>query len=134
MTGTGPGTYVLLALICWCLGGLLLLAAGALALNTAIRNHRRSRPMTELNYEDHYEPATEEELRAATARDKAALAPLEAKARELRAQLDAKHRAEVLREAADAVDSGKTAFPEPVRSGASWAARMLRRMADEAQQ
>ena len=41
-------------------------------------------------------------------------------------------RAAVLREAADAVDSGKTAFPEPVRSGASWAARMLRRMADEA--
>jgi hypothetical protein len=43
-------------------------------------------------------------------------------------------RAAVLREGADAVDSGKQAFPETVRSGASWAARMLRRMADEAQQ
>jgi hypothetical protein len=41
-------------------------------------------------------------------------------------------RAEVLREAADAVDSGKVRFLEPVLSGASWAARMLRRMADEA--
>jgi hypothetical protein len=46
VTGTGPGTYVLLALICWCFGGLLLLAAGALALSTVIRNHRRSRPMS----------------------------------------------------------------------------------------
>ncbi|GGW41078.1 hypothetical protein [Streptomyces xantholiticus] len=42
------------------------------------------------------------------------------------------HRAAVLRDGADAVDSGKTRFPEPVRSGAAWAARMLRRMADEA--
>ncbi|MEU7596401.1 hypothetical protein AB0B79_25725 [Streptomyces sp. NPDC039022] len=41
-------------------------------------------------------------------------------------------RAEVLREAAGAVDSGKVRFPADVRSGASWAARMLRRMADEA--
>ncbi|WP_137991231.1 hypothetical protein [Streptomyces vilmorinianum] len=42
------------------------------------------------------------------------------------------HRAEILREAADAVDAGKRPFPDEVRSGASWAARMLRRMADEA--
>ncbi|MFD4740563.1 hypothetical protein ACFWNQ_24845 [Streptomyces virginiae] len=41
------------------------------------------------------------------------------------------HRREVLMEAADAVDSGKAPFPEGVKSGASWAARMLRRMADE---
>lgn len=49
---------------------------------------------------------------------------------ELGAALDA-YRAEVLREAAAAVDSGNT-FPEPVRGGAAWAGRMLRRMADEA--
>lgn len=42
-------------------------------------------------------------------------------------------RAAALREAADAVDSGKQSFPETIRSGASWAARMLRRMADETQ-
>lgn len=41
------------------------------------------------------------------------------------------HRREVLLEAADAVDAGKLSFPEDVRGGASWAARMLRRMADE---
>ncbi|TXS35101.1 hypothetical protein [Streptomyces sp. t39] len=52
--------------------------------------------------------------------------------REVREALDA-YRAEVLREAADAVDSGNT-FPAPVRNGASWAARMLRRMADAAEQ
>jgi hypothetical protein len=40
-------------------------------------------------------------------------------------------RAAILREAADAVDSGKAPFPNDVKSGASWAARMLRRMADE---
>ncbi|WP_256096568.1 hypothetical protein [Streptomyces sp. LUP30] len=38
-----PGLYVLLALTCWAVGGLLLLAAGALALATAIRNHRHRR-------------------------------------------------------------------------------------------
>lgn len=37
-----------------------------------------------------------------------------------------------VREAADAIDSGKESFPDDVRSGASWASRMLRRMADEA--
>lgn len=87
--------------------------------------------MTEQDYEARYEPT--EEQQAATAKAEAALAPLEAKARALREQLDAKLRAKVLREAADAVDSGKARFPEPVRGGASWAARMLRRMADEAQ-
>ncbi|MFD4811425.1 hypothetical protein ACFWNK_01940 [Streptomyces sp. NPDC058417] len=35
-----PGTYVLLALASWCLGGLLMLAAGVTALTTAIRNRR----------------------------------------------------------------------------------------------
>lgn len=38
-----PGLYVLLALTCWTVGGLLALAAGALALTTAIRTHRRGR-------------------------------------------------------------------------------------------
>ncbi|TBO60051.1 hypothetical protein EYS09_08665 [Streptomyces kasugaensis] len=46
------------------------------------------------------------------------------------AHLDA-YRAEVLREAADAIDFGKRRFPDEVRGGASWAARMLRRMAAE---
>jgi len=38
---TDPGLYVLLALTCWCIGALFALAAGAIALTTAIRNHRR---------------------------------------------------------------------------------------------
>lgn len=42
------------------------------------------------------------------------------------------YRAEVLAEAAEAIDAGKQAFPEVVRNGASWAARMVRRMADAA--
>ncbi|MDQ3030513.1 MAG: hypothetical protein M3R09_10920 [Actinomycetota bacterium] len=48
-----------------------------------------------------------------------------------RQRLIDEYRAEVLAEAADAVDSGKATFPEDVRGGASWAARMLRRMAGE---
>ena len=39
-------------------------------------------------------------------------------------------RIQTLTEAADAVDRGKQHFDEPVRGGASWAARMLRRMAE----
>ncbi|GGJ87365.1 hypothetical protein GCM10011583_18610 [Streptomyces camponoticapitis] len=39
-------------------------------------------------------------------------------------------RAEVLNEAADAIDAGKQPFPEVVRNGASWAARTVRRMAN----
>ncbi|WP_326780407.1 hypothetical protein OG481_09685 [Streptomyces longwoodensis] len=38
-----PGAYVLAALVCWTAGGLMALTAGALALTTAIRNHRRNR-------------------------------------------------------------------------------------------
>lgn len=34
------GLYAWLLATCWTVGGLLLLAAGALALTTAIRNHR----------------------------------------------------------------------------------------------
>lgn len=49
---------------------------------------------------------------------------------ELLARYDALKRVEILAEAADAVDAGKLAFPAEVRGGASWAARMLRRMAD----
>lgn len=47
------------------------------------------------------------------------------------AELRRLDRATNFRDAADAVDAGKTRFPEPVRGGASWAARMLRRTADE---
>lgn len=43
-TTADPGTWVLAALVCFAVGAVLFLAAGALALNTAIRNHRRSRP------------------------------------------------------------------------------------------
>ncbi|THA82771.1 hypothetical protein [Streptomyces sp. A0592] len=50
---------------------------------------------------------------------------------QVRQHLIDEHRAEVLIEAADAVDSGKAPFPEEVKCGASWAARMLRRMAEE---
>ena len=71
----------------------------------------------------------------------AALAPLEAKARALREQLDAKHRAEVLREAADALLSAdlgpRPGHTDDYRRG--WddathrAASYLRARADEAQ-
>ncbi|MFE3578767.1 hypothetical protein [Streptomyces vinaceus] len=50
---------------------------------------------------------------------------------QVRQHLIDEHRAEVLGEAAAAVDSGKAPFPDDVKSGASWAARMLRRMAEE---
>lgn len=50
------------------------------------------------------------------------------------AELRRLDRGAVFREAADAVDLGKAGFPDEVRSGASWAARMLRRRADEVEQ
>ncbi|MGW1498951.1 hypothetical protein ACWCQW_10325 [Streptomyces mirabilis] len=50
------------------------------------------------------------------------------------AELRRLDRVALFREAADAVDSGKAGFPDEVRSGASWAARMLRRRADEVEQ
>lgn len=40
-------------------------------------------------------------------------------------------RTAVLREAADALDSGKSEFPTDVQSGSAWAIRTLRRMAEE---
>jgi hypothetical protein len=43
----------------------------------------------------------------------------------------ADHRAEVLREAADFIDSSGTDFPVAVRNGVEWAVRTLRRMAEE---
>lgn len=69
--------------------------------------------MTELDYEEHYESAEQEQQ--ATARAEAVLAPLAAKARALRGQRDAKLRADALREAAEqllATDLG----PRPGRS------------------
>jgi hypothetical protein len=44
VTAMHPGLLILAALACWTLGGLLLLTAGALAVTTTIRNHRRNRP------------------------------------------------------------------------------------------
>jgi hypothetical protein len=76
-----------------------------------------------------------EQEQAATAKAEAALAPLEAKARALREQRDAEHRAEVLRQAAEEID--RTELPQDqvdmFDNGARWATSLLRRMADEAQ-
>lgn len=96
--------------------------------------------MTEQDYEACYEPVTAEE-QAATAKAEAALAPLEAKARALREQQRAKHRAEVLREAADAIEADSWSRRdrwgryerEEREAGMCDAAALLRRMADEAQ-
>ncbi|MET9158269.1 hypothetical protein ABZX56_11125 [Streptomyces parvulus] len=65
-----------------------------------------------------------EQGQADTAKAEAALAPLAAKARELRAAEDAKLRAAVLREAADRIDAGWF-------TTAASATAELRRMADE---
>ncbi|MFF7313368.1 hypothetical protein [Streptomyces sp. NPDC008137] len=77
----------------------------------------------------------DEQEQAATAKAEAALAPLEAKAQELREQRDAKLRAEALREAADRID--REDLPQDqvdmFDNGARWATSLLRRMADEAQ-
>lgn len=81
-----------------------------------------------------YDPASAEQEQQATDKAAALLAPIEAKVRELKARERAEHRTTVLREAADAIDSGKSTFPPLPRSGAAWAARMVRRMADETPQ
>lgn len=81
----------------------------------------------------------DERAQAATAEAAAALAPLEAKARQLREQQRARHRAEVLRQAADAAEQ---TFINGVTPAASerdeiWdqavraVATMLRGLADE---
>lgn len=55
--------------------------------------------------------------------------------RSLRAELDARpSRVEVLREAEALLDTAKDRFPGPVRAGAEWAVRTVRRMADDAEQ
>jgi hypothetical protein len=65
----------------------------------------------------------------------ALLAPLEAKARQMREHRDATHRAAVLREAADRIDNEELPqdYVDMFDNGARWAARLLRRLADEAQ-
>ena len=84
-----------------------------------------------------------EQEQQSTERAAALLAPLEAKARALRAQLDAKHRADVLREAATVAEEFSERYPEMddmkaagiigpnTMAGAIGAE--LRRIADEAQ-
>lgn len=81
-----------------------------------------------------------EQERAATAKAEAALAPLEAKARALREQQRAKHRAEGLREAADFYDQLLTDMGDTVECDPRYwtairdVAKGLRRRADEQQQ
>ncbi|MFD8251930.1 hypothetical protein [Streptomyces werraensis] len=74
-----------------------------------------------------------EQEQQATAKAEAALAPLKVKARELEARRLAEHRAAVLREAADRIDNEELPhdYVDMFDNGARWAAKLLRRMADE---
>lgn len=79
-----------------------------------------------------------EQEQQATAKAEAALAPLEAKARALQQQNDARLRAAVLREAAEvavraALGCGDSETGQYAASVAAGIARELRRLADEAQ-
>lgn len=73
-----------------------------------------------------------EREQAATTEAEAALAPLEAKARKLREQQDAKLRAEELRQAANAAEGDRAYFDVYGPRVAAWLRHRARRITEEA--